>query len=147
MSIQAKLMDDLKTSMKTKNKLRKDVITMVRAAVKQREIDERVELNDEDVIEIISKQVKQKKDAIVEFEKGDRQDLVELTEKEIDILLEYLPLQLTEEELDTIVKTTIEEVNAKTAKDIGKVMGSILPKVKGKADGSMINKLAREYLK
>lgn len=147
MSMQAKLMDDLKTSMKTKNKLRKDVITMVRAAVKQREVDERVELNDEDVIEIISKQVKQKKDSIVEFEKGDRPDLVELTNKEIDILLEYLPLQLTEEELDEIVKATIEEVDAKTAKDIGKVMGSILPKVKGKADGSTINRLAREYLK
>lgn len=147
MSMQAKLMDDLKTSMKTKNKLRKDVITMVRAAVKQREVDERVELNDEDVIEIISKQVKQKKDAIVEFEKGDRSDLVELTQKEIDILLEYLPLQLTEEELNEIVKATIEEVDAKTAKDIGKVMGSILPKVKGKADGSTINRLAREYLK
>ena len=147
MSMQAKLMDDLKTSMKTKNKLRKDVITMVRAAVKQREVDERVELNDEDVIEIISKQVKQKKDSIVEFEKGNRPDLVELTNKEIDILLEYLPLQLTEEELDEIVKATIEEVDAKTAKDIGKVMGSILPKVKGKADGSTINRLAREYLK
>ena len=147
MSIQAKLMDDLKTSMKTKNKLRKDVITMVRAAVKQREVDERVELSDEDVIDIISKQVKQKKDSIVEFEKGDRPDLVELTNKEIDILLEYLPLQLTEEELDEIVKATIEEVDAKTAKDIGKVMGSILPKVKGRADGSTINRLAREYLK
>ena len=147
MSIQVKLMDDLKTSMKTKNKLRKDVITMVRAAVKQREVDERVELSDEDVIDIISKQVKQKKDSIVEFEKGDRPDLVELTNKEIDILLEYLPLQLTEEELDEIVKATIEEVDAKTAKDIGKVMGSILPKVKGRADGSTINRLAREYLK
>lgn len=147
MSIQEKLMDDLKTSMKNKNKVRKDVITMVRAAVKQREVDERVELTDEDVIEIMSKQVKQKRDSIVEFQKGDRQDLVELTEVEIDILLEYLPLQLTEKELDIIVKATIEEVNAETAKDIGKVMGSILPKVKGKADGSMVNKLVRQYLK
>lgn len=147
MSIQAKLMDDLKTSMRNKEKVRKNVITMVRAAVKQREVDERVELKDEDVIEIISKQVKQKKDSIIEFQKGDRQDLVELTEVEIDILLEYLPLQLTEEELDEIVKATIEEVNAETVKDIGKVMGSVLPKVKGKADGSMVNKLARQYLK
>ncbi len=147
MSIQDKLMDDLKTSMKTKNKLRKNVITMVRAAVKQREVDERVDLNDEDVIDIIAKQVKQKRDSIIEFQKGERQDLVELTESEIDILLEYLPLQLTEEELDQIVKETIEEVDAKTFKDMGKVMGSILPKVKGKADGNMINKLVRQYLK
>ena len=136
MSIQDKLMDDLKTSMKTKNKLRKNVITMIRAAVKQKEVDERIELSDDDVIEIIAKQVKQNRDSIAEFQKGDRQDLVELTEAEIDILFEYLPKQLTEDELDKIVKATIEEVDAKTFKDMGKVMGSILPKVKGKADGN-----------
>lgn len=147
MSIQDKLMDDLKTSMKTKNKLRKDVITMVRAAVKQREVDERVELNDEDIIDIISKQVKQKKDSISEFQKGDRQDLVELTEKEIDILLEYLPEQLSEEVVDEIVKETIDEVGAKSVKDMGKVMNGVLPKIKGRADGSLVNKLVRQYLK
>lgn len=147
MSMKDRLMDDLKTSMKTKDKLRKDVITMVRAAVKQREVDERVELTDEDVIEIISKQLKQNKDSISEFKKGDRQDLVEHAEKEIEILLEYLPLQLTEKELESIVKTTIEEENAQTIKDMGKVMSSILPKIKGRADGSLVNKLVREYLK
>ena len=147
MSIKEKLMDDLKTSMKTKNKLRKDVITMVRASVKQKEVDEKVELTDDDVIEIISKQVKQKRDVIEEFKKGNRQDLVELTENEIEILLEYLPEQLTEEELEKIVKIAIEEVNAETIKDMGKVMGSILPKIKGKADGSLVNKLVRQYLK
>ncbi len=147
MSIQVQLMDDLKTSMKNKDKLRKNVITMVRAAVKQREVDERVELNDEDVIDIISKQVKQNKDAILEFQKGDRQDLVDQTQSEIDILLEYLPLQLTEEELDVIVKAAIKEVNAETVKDIGKVMGNVLPKIKGKADGSLVNKLVRQHLK
>lgn len=147
MSIQEQLMDDLKTSMKSKDKVRKDVITMVRASIKQKEVDERIELTDDDVIEIISKQVKQKKDVIDEFKKGNRLDLVELTEKEIDILLKYLPLQLTEKELDEIVKSTIEEVNAKTIKDMGKVMGSILPKIKGRADGSLVNKLVRQYLK
>ena len=147
MSMQVQLMDDLKTSMKNKDKLRKNVITMVRAAVKQREVDERVELNDEDVIDIISKQVKQNKDAILEFQKGDRQDLVDQTQSEIDILLEYLPLQLTEEELDVIVKAAIKEVNAETVKDIGKVMGNVLPKIKGKADGSLVNKLVRQHLK
>ncbi|AFS78827.1 GatB/YqeY domain-containing protein [Gottschalkia acidurici 9a] len=147
MSIKEKLMDDLKTSMKAKDKLRKDVITMVRASVKQKEVDERVELTDDDVIEIISKQVKQKRDVIDEFKKGNRQDLVELTEKEIEILLEYLPEQLTEDELEEIVKTAIEEVKAETIKDMGKVMGNILPKIKGKADGSSVNKLVRQYLK
>ena len=147
MSIQDKLMDDLKTSMKTKNKVRKDVITMIRSDVKQREVDERVELNDEDVIDIISKQLKQRKDSIAEFQKGDRQDLVESTEKEIEILLEYLPLQLTEDELDKIVRETIDEVNAETPKDMGKVMGGIMPKIKGRADGSLVNTLVLKYLK
>lgn len=140
-------MDDLKTSMKNKQKLRKDVITMVRSAIKQKEIDERIEITDEDVIEIISKQLKQKKDAISEFERGNRQDLVEMTEQEMEILLKYLPPQLTEEELDEIVKSTIKEVNAETIKDMGKVMGSILPKIKGRADGSLVNRLIRQYLK
>lgn len=147
MSIQDELMDDLKTSMKTKNKVRKDVITMIRSDVKQREVDERVELNDQDVLDIISKQLKQRKDSITEFQKGDRQDLVDSTEKEIEILLEYLPLQLTEDELDKIVKESIDEVNAETPKDMGKVMSSIMPKIKGRADGSLVNILVLKYLK
>lgn len=147
MSLKEKLMDDLKTSMRNRDKTRKDVVTMIRAAVKQKEVDERVELDDEGIIDIISKQVKQKKDAVEDFQKGQRQDLVELTEKEIEILLEYLPLQLTEAELDEIVKAAIDEVGANTAKDIGKIMSNVLPKVKGRADGSLVNKIARQYLK
>ncbi|MGF7056351.1 GatB/YqeY domain-containing protein [Brassicibacter mesophilus] len=147
MSLKEKLMDDLKTSMRNRDKTRKDVVTMIRAAVKQKEVDERVELDDESIIDIISKQVKQKKDAVEDFQKGQRQDLVELTEKEIEILLEYLPLQLTEAELDEIVKAAIDEVGANTAKDIGKIMSNVLPKVKGRADGSLVNKIARQYLK
>lgn len=147
MSLKDKLMEDLKLSMKNKDKLRKDVVTMVRSAVKQREVDERIELDDEAVVEIISKQVKQKKDAIEDFKKGDRDDLVELTEKEVDILLEYLPEQLSEDELREIVKETIEEVQAESMKDMGKIMGHIMPKIKGKADGSLVNKIARDYLK
>ena len=147
MSLKERLMDDLKTSMKNRDKTRKDVVTMIRAAVKQKEVDERVELDDEGIIDIISKQVKQKKDAVEDFKKGQRQDLVELTEKEIEILLEYLPQQLTEAELDEIVKAAIDEVGANTLKDIGKIMSNVLPKVKGRADGSIVNKIARQYLK
>ncbi|KPU27933.1 aspartyl-tRNA amidotransferase [Caloranaerobacter sp. TR13] len=147
MSFKERLMADLKASMKNKDKVRKDVITMVRAAIKQREVDERVELSDEDIIEIIAKQVKQKKDALKDFEKGARQDLVELTQKEIDILMEYLPKQLSEDEIDEIVKAAIEEIGASTMKDMGKVMSYVMPKVKGRADGSLVNKIVRQYLK
>lgn len=147
MSLKEKLMEDMKSSMKNKDTLRKNTITMVRASIKQREVDERIELTDEDIIDIIAKQVKEKRDVIQDFEKGGREDLVEQTKKEIEILLEYLPKQLTEEEVEEIVKETIKEVDAKSIKDIGLIMKSVMPKIKGKADGSMVNSIARKYLK
>ena len=146
MSLKEKLMEDLKTSMKNKDSIRKNTITMVRAAIKQKEVDERIELKDEDIVEIISKQFKEKKNVIEDFKKGERQDLVELTEKEMEILLEYLPKQLTEVEIEKIVRETIEEVEAKSMKDIGIIMKSVMPKVKGRADGNSVNKIARKIL-
>lgn len=146
MSLKEKLMEDLKSSMKNKDTLRKNTVTMVRASIKQREVDERIELTDEDIIDIIAKQVKEKRDVIEDFAKGGREDLVEQTNKEMDVLLEYLPEQLTEEEIEIIVKETIDEVEAKTMKDIGIIMKNVMPKVKGKADGGMVNKVARKFL-
>ncbi|NMA85902.1 MAG: GatB/YqeY domain-containing protein [Tissierellia bacterium] len=146
MSLKEELMEDLKTSMKNKDSIRKNTITMVRAAIKQKEIDERVELKDEEILEIISKQLKEKKNAIKDFKKGERQDLVEQTESEMEILLEYLPKQLDEAEIEKIVKETIEEVEAKSMKDIGIIMKSVMPKVKGRADGNTVNKIARKIL-
>ena len=146
MSLKKELMEDLKLSMKNKDSIRKNTITMVRAAIKQKEIDERIELEDEEILAIISKQLKEKKNAIEDFKKGERQDLVELTEKEMEILLEYLPEQLTEEEIEKIVRETIEEVEANSMKDIGIIMKSVMPKVKGRADGSTVNKIARKIL-
>jgi hypothetical protein len=146
MSLKDKLMQDLKTAMKEKNKIKKSVITMIRAAIKQYEVDNRTEINDDGVIEIIAKQLKQKKDAIEEFKKGDRQDLVDETEKEIEILLEYLPKQLSEDEIRVIVKETIEKHNASSPKDMGKVMGALMPKMKGKADGKLVSKIVKELL-
>lgn len=140
------LTEDLKESMKSKNKVKKDVVTMVRAAIKQREVDERIELSDADIIDIIAKQVKQKRDSIEEFQKGNRQDLIDLTNDEIKILLNYLPPQLSEEELEAIVKETIEETQAQTKKDLGKLMAVLMPKVKGKADGKQVNQIVAKYL-
>lgn len=146
MSLEKQLMADLKESMKTKDKVRKNTITMVRAAIKQREVDERIELSDQDILDIMSKQLKEKKMAIEDFRKGERQDLVDLTDEEIEILLKYLPKQLTEEEVEEIVRETIKEVDAKSMKDIGTIMKAVMPKVKGKTDGKVVNKLARKIL-
>lgn len=146
MSLEQQLMADLKDSMKTKDTIRKNTITMVRAAVKQREVDEKIKLSDQDILDIMSKQLKEKKMAIEEFKRGDRQDLVDLTEIEIGILLKYLPKQLSEEEVEKIVRETIEEINAKSMKDIGIIMKAVMPKVKGKTDGKVVNKMAKKVL-
>ena len=146
MSLKEKLMEDLKDSMKNKDIIKKNTITMVRAAIKQKEVDERIEVSEEAILDIISKQLKEKKGAIEDFTKGNRQDLVELTEKEIDILLQYLPKQLSEEEVKKILIDIIQEINATSMKDIGMIMKAVMPKVKGRADGNMVNKIAREIL-
>ncbi|MCI5643355.1 GatB/YqeY domain-containing protein [Peptoniphilus sp. SGI.035] len=146
MSLKERLMADLKEAMKSKNKLRKDVITMVRAAIKQKEVDERVELNDSDIENIISKQLKEKKSSIEEFKKGNREDLVKQTNDEIEILLEYLPEQLSDEELKEIIKKVIDENEITSMKDIGKLMKIVMPLIKGKADGKQVNVIAKELL-
>lgn len=144
MSLKERLMEDLKVSMKEKNVIKKNAITMIRAAIKQIEVDKRVELGDEEISDIISKQLKEKKMAIAEFEKGDRQDLIDLTNKEIKILLEYLPKQLTQDEVFEIVKTAIDEGGYTSVKEIGKIMKDVMPKVKGRADGNMVNQAVKQ---
>lgn len=147
MTLKDKLMEDLKASMKNKDSVRKNTITMIRAAIKQLELDQRKELEDDEVLEIISKQLKEKRNALEDFKKAERQDLIDLTEEEINILLEYLPKQLSDEELRQIVIKTLDELGAKDLKDMGKIMKSIMPKIKGKADGGRVNKIVREILK
>ncbi len=146
MSLKARLMDDLKTSMKNKDILRKNTITMVRAGIKQVEVDERIELDDEAIIQLISKQLKEKRNAIEEFKKGNRDDLVKQAEDEIEILLEYLPEQLTEEELTELVREVVEAGGYNSMKDMGKIMKDIMPKIQGKADGKMVNEVVRKIL-
>lgn len=146
MSIKEQLMEDYKDAMRNKNKLLKDVLVMTRAAIKQKEVDTRTDLSEDDVLEIIAKQVKQKRDSIVEFDKGGRPDLVELTESEIEILLNYLPEPLSDEELEEIVTAAIAETGASTPRDIGKVMSLVVPKTKGRADGTRINQFVKKHL-
>ncbi len=146
MSLKDLLMDDLKVAMRDKDVVRKSVVTMLRAAVKQIEVDQRIELDDEAIIDIIAKQIKQKNNAIVEFNNGNRQDLVELTEKEIEILMKYLPEQLDESEVARIVEEAIQTTGAMSMKDMGKVMGIVTNATKGKADGKLVADLVKKLL-
>lgn len=146
MSLKEKLQEDLKSSMKNKDTIRKSVVTLIRAAIKQHEVDNRVELADDAIIDIISKQLKQRKDSLAEFEKANRDDLVEETKSEIQVLEGYLPQQLSEDELEKIVIETIAEVGATSMKDMGKIMATIKPKTAGRADGRKINELVKKNL-
>ena len=139
-------MEDLKTSMKEKDTIRKNTITLVRAAIKQIQVDERRELTEEEIIEIISKQLKERRLSIEEFKKANRQDLIDSTSKEVEILLNYLPTQLTEKELEIIVEDTIEDLEVSSMKDIGLVMKNVMPKVKGRADGNIVSKIVKNKL-
>lgn len=146
MSLKAKLQEDLKLAMKNKDTVKKSVVTLIRAAIKQQEVDTRVELDDDAIIDVITKQLKQRRDAMTEFAKASRDDLVQEAEAEIEVLMEYLPQQLSKEELNEIVKETISEVGATSMKDMKKIMTSIMPKVKGRADGKLINELVKKNL-
>ena len=146
MSLKEKLQEDLKSSMKNKDTVKKSVVTLIRAAIKQHEVDNRVELADDAIIDIISKQLKQRKDSLAEFEKANRDDLVEETKSEIQVLEGYLPQQLSEEELEKIVIETIAEVGATSMKDMGKIMAAIKPNTAGRADGRKINELVKKNL-
>ena len=146
MSLKQKLQEDLKSSMKNKDAIKKSVITLIRSAIKQYEVDNRVELGDDEIVDLIAKQLKQTRDSREEFKKAGREDLVSKAEAEIEVLKEYLPQQLSEEELNEIVISTISELGATSMKDMKTVMSSIMSKVKGRADGKLINELVRKNL-
>jgi len=146
MTIQEQLMADLKDAMKQKLTVKKSVITMLRASIKQVEIDERRALSDEEIIEIIAKQVKQKKSVIEEFVKGDRQDLADEAQEEISVLEGYLPEPLSEEELKALVLDAIAQTNASSMKDMGKVMGIVSGQTKGRADGKVLSGIVKGLL-
>lgn len=146
MTLKDKLAEDLKLSMKSKDTIRKNTVQSVRAAVLQVEKDNKVTLDDEGVIEVIAKELKKRKDVLPDYEKSGRDDLIGDLKKEIEVLVGYLPSQLTKEELDEIVKKSIESVGAISIKDMGKIMADVLPKVKGRADGKMVNEIVRTYL-
>ncbi|MGE4282267.1 MAG: GatB/YqeY domain-containing protein [Clostridia bacterium] len=146
MSLKDRLLEDMKSAMKDKDTIRKNTIQMTRAAILQIEKDNKVILDDEGIIDVLAKEVKKRKDVLPEYQKSERQDLIDDLNREIEVLMGYLPEQLSEEELEEIVKAAIEEVGASSMKDMGKIMTAVMPKTKGRADGKMINALVKKYL-
>lgn len=144
--LKEKLLEDLKNCMKEKNVVRKNVIQMVRAAILQVEKDKHITLEDEQIIDIIAKESKKRKDALADYEKSGREDLINEIKEEIAILAEYLPKQLSIEEVETIVKAVISEVGATSMKDMGKVMKSAKEKIGPASDGKTINEVVKKLL-
>lgn len=144
--LKEKLMDDLKTAMREKDEIKKNTVQMVRAAILQIEKDKGITVEDEKIIEIIAKEVKGKKDALVDFEKGGREDLVSQTNQEISILQEYLPKQLSKEEIKLEVEKVIKQLGATSMKDMGIVMKEAKAKIGAAADGRAINEVVKELL-
>ncbi|MCI8446636.1 MAG: GatB/YqeY domain-containing protein [Bacilli bacterium] len=141
-----KILEDLKQAMKEQNKELLSVIRMVKGAIQMEELKVKHPLTDEEVITILSREIKTRKESIAEFEKGNRTDLIEKTQGEVNLLQTYMPEQLSEEEVEKIVNETIKEVNPTSTSDMGKIMGSLTPKLKGKADMSLVSKKVREKL-
>ena len=141
-----KLEKDMIAAMKEQNKDRLTVIRMVKAALKQEQIDHKKEINDELLTDVVNKQIKMRKDSLVEFEKGQRQDLIDKTQEEIKVLMEYLPEQLSTEEVHKIIEEIFVEVKPEGPKDMGKVMGLAQAKLKGKADMKEVSTIIKEKL-
>lgn len=148
MSLREQLNADKKEAMKAREagKLRLAVIRMVWATIRNLEIDKKRELTEDEIAGVIAKEVKMRKDSIEEFKKGNRDDLVEQAELEVAVLMPYLPQQLSEEEVRQVVSDTIAEIGAISPKEMGKVMSALMPKVKGRADGKLVNTIVRELL-
>lgn len=145
-TIKDRLQEDWKTALKTKDKFTASVISTAKSAVLLVEKTDNRKLEDDEVISILAKEVKQRRESMLEFEKGNRQDLVDQCKAEIEILLKYLPQQLDEEEIRKIIEESAEEVGANSIKDMGKVMAAVKPKVLGKADGKLVSQIVKEYL-
>ena len=145
--LKEKLLEDLKNCMKEKNILRKNVIQMIRAAILQIEKDKKIELKDEEIIQIIAKEAKKRKDSLAEYEKSGREDLIQNIKSEIAIIEEYLPKQLTREEIVPIIKGIIEETGVTSMKDMGNVMKEAKNKIGASSDGKTLSEVVKELLK
>mgnify|MGYP000112678395 FL=1 len=148
MALKEQLMADFKEAMKAHDEVAKNTISFARAAIKQYEVDHREELDDDGIVAILSKQVKMRKDALADFEKAGRTDLIDSYKSEIEILKRYLPEQLSDEKIREIIKGTAAELGIEGGmQNMGKLMGPVMAKVKGLADGNQVKQLVQEFLK
>ena len=146
-AIKTKLEDDLKSAMRERDVLRRDVIRYIRSEIRNQEIRLQRDLEDDDAIQVLSRQAQQRRDSIEAFQKANRQDLVDKEQAELDIIAEYLPRQMSEAELDELASATIAEVGASGPRDMGKVMSAIMPQVRGRAEGKAVSALVSEKLR
>ena len=140
------LLSELNDAMKCKDELRKNTITMLRAAILQVEKDEQKTLTDDEIDGVVAKEVKKRRESIADFQKADRQDLVDDLNREIEVLSKYLPKQLTKEEIENLVDDAISITGASSPRDMGKVMQELRPKTTGKADGKIVSEIVKEKL-
>ncbi|MGI6737740.1 MAG: GatB/YqeY domain-containing protein [Anaerovoracaceae bacterium] len=149
LNLKERLMNDFKEALKAHDEVRKETISFARAAIRQVEIDQKTELGDAEIVPILAKQVKMRKDALADFKKAGRDDLVASYQAEIDVLSEYLPEPLSEEEIRRTVDDTAAEIGVEAGsgkKSMGRLMGAVMPKVKGRADGSTVRSIIETYL-
>ena len=146
MALKEQLAQDLKSSMKNRETIRKNTVQMIRTAILQIEKDKKVTLEDEDILDVIAKQLKQRKDVLPEYEKSGREDLIAQLKEEMDVLMGYLPKQLTDEELRPIVEAAVNETGASSMRDMGKVMAAVMPQIKGRADGKAVNAIVKDLI-
>ncbi len=146
MGLEERLLDEMKEAMKSNDKLRLSTIRMIRTAVKNKEIEQRKRLDDETILRVIQGMVKKGEESVEQFKLGGRMDLVEKETKEMEILRSFLPQPMSQEEILKIIDQTIEETKASSLKDMGKVMKSVMPKLGGRAEGALINRLVKEKL-
>ena len=146
MGLEERLLEDMKTGMKSGDKLAVETLRMLRSQIKNASIAKGEDLSEDDVIGVLSKEAKKRKESLALFKEGGRKDLVEKEQKELDLITSYLPEALSDDELLGIVQNAIDESGAEGLRDMGKVMGLVMPKVKGRADGKMVQELVKKKL-
>lgn len=146
MSLKDRIAEDMKAAMRSKDTPRLDTIRMLRAAIQRKEVDDQVTLDDDGVLAVIDKQIKQGRDSIEQFTQGKRRDLADKEQAQIDILTEYMPAPLSEAELDNLIREAIKETGAESMKDMGKVMGKLKPQIQGRADMGQVSGKVKSLL-
>ncbi len=146
MGLEERLVEEMKQAMRSNDKLRLSTIRMIRSSIKNKEIELRKKLDDEGIFKVIQGMVRKSEESIEQFKAGGRMDLVEKEQKEVETMKSFLPQPLSHEEILRIIDQSIQETQASSLKDLGKVMKSVMPKLEGKADGKLINQLVKEKL-